>query len=65
MGLLEDEADAEGYRPFAKAVHVGGTPAAPDASAFWELLEEAAENSRGALGVTLRALNRRLEAGGD
>jgi hypothetical protein len=65
MGLLEDEADADGYRAFTQSVNVLGTPAAPDVSEFWELLEEAAENARGALGVSLRAVNRRLEERGE
>ena len=61
MGLLEDAPDADGYRAFTRPVHVGGMPAEPDMTEFWELLEEAAENSRGVLGIGLRALNRRLE----
>ena len=62
MGLLEDEVNEAGYRELTRAVRLGGTPTEPDTSAFWELLEEAANNSGGALGAGLRALNRRLEA---
>lgn len=60
MGLLEDEDNEAGYRELTRTVRLGGTPTKPDTSAFRELLEEAANNSGGALGAGLRALNRRL-----
>jgi hypothetical protein len=63
MGLLEDDTDDAGYRRLTKIVHVGGTPIEPDVSEFWGLLEEGADNARGAFRASLRALNRRLEAG--
>jgi len=63
MKLLEASADADGYRDLTRVVHVDGTPLEPDVSEFWQLLDEGAGNARGAFGVTLRALNRRLEAG--
>lgn len=62
MGLLGEEASDSGYRELTSEVRIGGTPSEPDTSDFWRLLEEAAENSRGAFGVGLRALNRRLES---
>jgi hypothetical protein len=64
MGLLEEETGDAGYRDLTRIIRVGGTPIQPDTSDFWELLEEAANNSRGAFGAGLRALNRRLESAG-
>jgi hypothetical protein len=61
MALLEDEPDGAGYRALIRPIAIGGTPADPDASEFWELLEEGAEKAGGSFGVALRALNRRLE----
>jgi uncharacterized protein involved in outer membrane biogenesis len=62
MGLLVDKPDAAGYRDLTRRVDIGGTAAEPDASAFWDLLDEGAQNARGSFGVGLRALNSRLEA---
>lgn len=62
MHLLEDSVDDAGYRNLTRVVHVDGTPIEPDTSEFWELLEEGADNARGAFGAGLRALNRSLEA---
>ena len=62
MEVLEESADAAGYRALTRLVAIRGTPAAPDAEEFWALLEEGAENAGGSFGVALRALNRQLEA---
>ena len=62
MGLLEEAADDAGYRDLTRVVRLGGTPLEPDTSVFWELLDEAASNSRGVFGAGLRELNRRLES---
>ena len=61
MELLEADANASGYREIDKSIEIGGTPAGPDASAFWALLEEGASNAHGSYGFALRMLNRRLE----
>jgi hypothetical protein len=44
-----------------QVIEIGGTPAEPDASAFWALLDEGASNAHGSYGFALRTLNRRLE----
>lgn len=62
MDLLQENADAAGYRALTKPIAIRGTPAEPDAEEFWALLEEGAENAGGSFGVALRALNRSLEA---
>jgi hypothetical protein len=61
MGLLEDKAGSTGYRALTRPVDIRGTAANPDASEFWALLDEGANNARGSFGVALRALNSRLE----
>jgi len=63
MELLEAETDdnEDDYRSVIRPIEILGTPAEPDATAFWQLLEVGAENARGSFGVGLRALNRRLE----
>ena len=63
MKLLEGEKGQGGYRNVTKPIVIAGSAAAPDASAFWALLDEGAGNARGSFGVGLRALNSRLEAG--
>jgi hypothetical protein len=62
MNLLEENA-TNGYRELARPIEIGGSPAEPDASAFWELLDAGAENARGTFGFALRTLNRKLERG--
>ena len=61
MELLEADANAYGYREIGKRIEIGGTPAEPDASAFWALLDEGASNAQGSYGFAMRMLNRRLE----
>jgi hypothetical protein len=56
-----DDASEQDYRAFVRPIRITGTPAEPDASAFWALLDEGAENARGSFGVGLRTLNRKLE----
>lgn len=60
MKLLDQEPDPAGYRRLTHSLTVGGTPAEPDMSSFWELLDEGADNARGSFGIGLRALNRRI-----
>ena len=62
MKVLEEDADAAGYRSLTRPIAIRGTPAEPDAEEFWALLEEGATNAGGSFGVALRALNRQLEA---
>jgi hypothetical protein len=61
MGLLEEKAGSTGYRALTRTIDIHGTAANPDASEFWALLDEGANNARGSFGVALRALNSRLE----
>ncbi len=61
MGLLERETSGSDYRDLRRRVEITGTAAEPDASSFWDLLDEGATNARGSFGVGLRALNERLE----
>lgn len=65
MDLLEPAADGrdDDYRALIRPVVIGGTPSEPDATAFWELLGEGADNARGVFGAGLRALDRRLDPG--
>lgn len=65
MDLLEEETDnnEDDYRSLIRPIEILGTPAEPDASAFWALLDEGAENARGSFGLGLRTLNRQLEDG--
>ena len=62
MGLLEKDADRQGFRPMNRSLSVGGSLAEPDTSALWESLDEAAANARGSFGLGLRAINRKLKA---
>jgi hypothetical protein len=60
MELLEDESGSAGYRAVTQPISISGSPAEPDASSFWNLLGEGADNARGTFGMSLRFLNRRL-----
>ena len=61
MQLLETGAGNAGYRELNQRIAIGGSPAEPDTSAFWSLLDEGAGNARGSFGLALRTLNRQLE----
>jgi len=63
MGLLEPDEDVRGYRPLTRPVTVSGTVSEPDTSDFYEMLDEAAENSGGAFGFGLRRVNKKLQKG--
>jgi hypothetical protein len=54
LGLLGAEADDKGFHPVTQTVSVGGTVAAPDASALWETLDAAAARAKGSFGWSLR-----------
>jgi hypothetical protein len=63
LGLLEDAEDGRGYRPLTRPVTVGGTVAEPDTSDFYEMLDEAAKDSKGVVGVAMRRANKKLQKG--
>jgi len=60
LGLLQDDTDEYGYRPVIRPVAVGGTVAEPDTSEFYQMLDEAATDSKGILGVGMRRANKQL-----
>ncbi len=61
LGLLQEGTDEHGYRPLTQPVTVGGTVADPDTSDFYEMLDEAATDSKGVLGVGMRKVNKKLQ----
>lgn len=61
LGLLQEGTDEHGYRPLTQPVTVGGTVAEPDTSQFYEMLDEAARDSKGVLGVGMRKVNKKLQ----
>ena len=61
LGLLQEGTDEHGYRPLTQPITVGGTVAEPDTSAFYEMLDEAATDSKGVLGVGMRKINKKLQ----
>ncbi len=61
LGLLGPEEDENGYRPLTQPVTVGGTVAEPDTSEFYEMLDQAAVDSKGAVGVAIRKANKKLQ----
>lgn len=61
LGLLREETDEHGYRPLTRPVTVGGTVSEPDTSDFYEMLDEAATDSKGVLGVGMRRANKKLQ----
>jgi hypothetical protein len=61
LGLLGEGTDEHGYRPVTRPVTIGGTVAAPDTSEFYEMLDEAARDSKGVLGVGMRRANKKLK----
>jgi hypothetical protein len=61
LGLLQEGTDEHGYRPLTRPVAVGGTVAEPDTSEFYEMLDEAARDSKGVLGVGMRRANKKLQ----
>jgi hypothetical protein len=61
LGLLQEDTDEHGYRPLTQPIAVGGTVAEPDTSAFYEMLDEAATDSKGVLGVGMRKINKKLQ----
>jgi len=63
LGLLKDVEDGYGYRPLTRPVKVGGTVAEPDTSNFYEMLDEAAKDSKGVVGVAMRKANKKLQKG--
>ena len=63
LGLLQEGTDEHGYRPLTRPVAVGGTVAEPDTSEFYEMLDEAARDSKGFLGVGMRKVNKKLQKG--
>ncbi len=61
LGLLGPDENAAGYRPLTRPVTVGGTVSEPDTTAFYEMLDEAAADSKGVVGVAMRKANRKLQ----
>ncbi len=61
LGLLQEGTDEHGYRPLTRPVALGGTVAEPDTSDFYEMLDEAARDSKGVLGVGMRRANKKLQ----
>ncbi len=54
LDLLGEKTDEGGYRPLTRALTVGGTVGEPDASALWEMFDEAAAEAKGSFGLALR-----------
>jgi hypothetical protein len=54
LDLLGEKEDEGGYRPLTRTLSVGGTVGEPDASALWEMFDEAAAQARGSFGLALR-----------
>ena len=65
LGLLDGGEDANGYRSLTRPVSVGGTVAEPDTSEFYEMLDDAAANSKGVVGVAMRKANTKLQKAQD
>jgi hypothetical protein len=61
LGLLGPDENAAGYRPLTRPVTVGGTMSEPDTTAFYEMLEGAAADSKGVVGVAMRKVNENLQ----
>jgi len=61
LGLLQEGTDEHGYRPLTRPITVGGTVAEPDTSEFYEMLNEAATDSKGVLGVGMKRVNKKLQ----
>jgi hypothetical protein len=61
LGLLGPDENAAGYRPLTRPVTVGGTVSAPDTSELYEMLDEAATDSKGVVGVAMRTVNKKLQ----
>jgi hypothetical protein len=61
LGLLAPDENAAGYRPLIRPVTVGGTVSEPDTSEFYEMLDEAAADSKGVVGVAMRKVNKKLQ----
>jgi hypothetical protein len=61
MGLLEEgAAEPGGLREVSRPFAIGGTLAAPDASALYEMLDEAANNAKGSFGLVMRKARKAL-----
>jgi hypothetical protein len=54
LDLLGETTDEGGYSPLKRSLLVGGTVGEPDASALWEMLDEAAAQAKGSFGFALR-----------
>jgi hypothetical protein len=61
LALLEEGSDEHGYRPLTRPVTVDGTVAEPDTSDFYEMLDEAARDSKGVIGFGMRRVNKKLQ----
>lgn len=61
LGLLGPEESSAGYRPLTRPVTVGGTVSEPDTSELYEMLDEAASDSKGVVGVAMRKVNKKLQ----
>jgi hypothetical protein len=61
LGLLQQGTDSHGYRLLSRPITIGGTVAEPDTSDFYEMLDEAATDSKGVLGVGMRKINKKLQ----
>ena len=53
--------DSHGYRLLSRPITIGGTVAEPDTSDFYEMLDDAATDSKGVLGVGMRKINKKLQ----
>ena len=63
LGLLAAEEGEDGYRTVIRPITVAGTVSEPDTSDFYEMLDEAAEQSKGVAGVAMRRANKKLQKG--
>jgi hypothetical protein len=61
LGLLQEGTDEHGYRPLTRPITVGGTVAEPDTSDFYEMMDEAATDSKGVLGVGMKKVDKKLQ----
>jgi hypothetical protein len=63
LGLIAEDDSGDGYRPLSRPVVIGGTVAEPDTSDFYEMLDQAAGESEGVVGVAMRRVNKKLQRG--
>lgn len=62
LGLLGPDEAGDGYRAVRRPITVGGTVSEPDTSDFYDMLDEAAQQSKGVVGAAMRRTNKKLQS---